>query len=219
MLTTNVTINFLSDNIFLKTGLECAAKDACKEFDNLNVNVVNIASIPDLTLNILKNNVPMIVLFDSDFLQFYERFMVIKNMNEANLDINSALLCEEAEYKRMNKLYGLLFDSVISKACSFEYIKEELINLITLSTQRQQKVTCPNDVNKLPSAILDLTPRELIVLKNIFKGMNTKDIARNLFISEKSVLSHRSRIYSKFQVHSISELYIYVKKDMQIRYM
>lgn len=51
----------------------------------------------------------------------------------------------------------------------------------------------------------DLTERELEVLTLIGKGMRNKEIADTLFISEKTVKNHISKIFEKLEVNSRSE--------------
>ena len=64
---------------------------------------------------------------------------------------------------------------------------------------------------------IQLTQREIEILKLIVKNYKTKDIADALFISVNTVLSHRKNIYSKFDVHSVSELinYVYENKYLE----
>ena len=47
---------------------------------------------------------------------------------------------------------------------------------------------------------IDLTPREAQVLKYITKGIHNKEIASQLFISEKTVKNHITSIFRKLQV-------------------
>ena len=51
-----------------------------------------------------------------------------------------------------------------------------------------------------------LTARELQVLKLVDSGRLTKEIARDLMISHKTVEVHRSNIMKKMQVGSMAEL-------------
>ena len=48
-----------------------------------------------------------------------------------------------------------------------------------------------------------LTPRETEVLVLIAEGLTTKEIAHHLGISFKTVVTHRSRIMQKFNVHDV----------------
>ncbi|NIP61108.1 MAG: response regulator [Gemmatimonadetes bacterium] len=52
---------------------------------------------------------------------------------------------------------------------------------------------------------LDLTPREQEVLRCLVRGMSYKRVARELDISLDTVRSHVRSVYSKLQVHSVSQ--------------
>ena len=73
------------------------------------------------------------------------------------------------------------------------------------------------DANKKPKPSIvktvKLTERELDILKLIVKNYRTKEIADELFISVNTVQSHKKNIYSKFDVHSVSELITYVYEN------
>lgn len=53
---------------------------------------------------------------------------------------------------------------------------------------------------------LKITPREREVLKLISRGYTYREIAKKLFISEETVISHRKHLLSKFKVHNSAEL-------------
>jgi DNA-binding NarL/FixJ family response regulator len=57
-----------------------------------------------------------------------------------------------------------------------------------------------------PTIYLKLTPREREILQLISEGRNTKEIARRLYISIKTVETHRRHIKKKLKVESIAEL-------------
>ena len=58
-----------------------------------------------------------------------------------------------------------------------------------------------------------LTPRELDVLKQIAKGNGNKTIAKNLFVSEKTVKTHVSNILSKLNLDDRTQVAIYALKQ------
>ena len=61
----------------------------------------------------------------------------------------------------------------------------------------------------------DLTPREQDVLRLLGKGCTNKEIAQDLFISEKTVKSHLSRIFKKLNVSRRLEAILYaIKTDL-----
>ena len=58
-----------------------------------------------------------------------------------------------------------------------------------------------------------LTERELEVLRLVAKGLNNRDIARNLYISENTVKNHIRNILEKLQLHSRMEAVIYAVRE------
>jgi DNA-binding NarL/FixJ family response regulator len=57
-----------------------------------------------------------------------------------------------------------------------------------------------------------LSQREIDVLKHIVSGLSSKDIAEQLFISPKTVETHRNNIMKKLNVHNIASLVKYAVK-------
>ena len=58
-----------------------------------------------------------------------------------------------------------------------------------------------------------LTDREMEVLKLVAKGMNNRDIAKQLFISENTVKTHIRNILEKLQLHSRMEAVVYAVRE------
>jgi DNA-binding NarL/FixJ family response regulator len=58
-----------------------------------------------------------------------------------------------------------------------------------------------------------LTPREMEVLRLVARGMNNRDIARDLFISENTVKNHVRNILEKLQLHSRMEAVVYAVRE------
>lgn len=62
-------------------------------------------------------------------------------------------------------------------------------------------------------AALKLTERELEVLRLVAKGMNNREIAKDLFISENTVKNHVRNILEKLQSHSRMEAVMYAVRE------
>ena len=58
-----------------------------------------------------------------------------------------------------------------------------------------------------------LTDREMEVLRLVAKGMNNRDIAKQLFISENTVKNHIRNILEKLQLHSRMEAVVYAVRE------
>jgi len=57
-----------------------------------------------------------------------------------------------------------------------------------------------------PTIYSKLTPREIEILQLVAEGKNTKEISNRLFISIKTVETHRRHIKKKLKVNSVAEL-------------
>lgn len=58
-----------------------------------------------------------------------------------------------------------------------------------------------------------LTEREMEVLRLVAKGLNNRDIAKQLFISENTVKNHVRNILEKLQLHSRMEAVVYAVRE------
>ena len=56
------------------------------------------------------------------------------------------------------------------------------------------------------NAVTTLTEREMIVWKMIAEGETTRGIARNLGISFKTAVAHRTHLMSKLGIHDVATL-------------
>ena len=80
---------------------------------------------------------------------------------------------------------------------------------LTLTRRRDLAVPAPTPlpadrsfaVNTDNLGKLGLTPRELEILQRIADGMSTREIANALFVSENTVKTHSSRLFSKLNVN------------------
>lgn len=61
-----------------------------------------------------------------------------------------------------------------------------------------------------------LTDREIEVLKELYKGKTKKEIASDLYISERTLYNHISNIYEKFEVNNIVKA---INKAKEIGYI
>ena len=63
-----------------------------------------------------------------------------------------------------------------------------------------------------------LTDREMQVLKLVARGMNNRDIAKQLFISENTVKNHVRNILEKLQIHSRMEAVMIAVREKLIEF-
>ena len=61
-----------------------------------------------------------------------------------------------------------------------------------------------------------LTPREMEVLQHVAKGMNNREIAKELYISENTVKNHVRNILEKLHLHSRMEAVVYAVREKML---
>ena len=91
--------------------------------------------------------------------------------------------------------------SLISPAMASKLLTEFAL-MAKRSNERSQQVPTPR-----------LTERELEVLKLVARGLNNRDIANELFISENTVKNHIRNILEKLQLHSRMEAVVYAVRE------
>lgn len=92
-----------------------------------------------------------------------------------------------------------------SRVALLEAIRAAAHGQTLLSPAVMQRIlahTAPPAPAIAPAGPLDLTARELEVLRAAAQGQRTKEIARDLAISERTVKAHLASIYNKFGVDS-----------------
>jgi len=84
----------------------------------------------------------------------------------------------------------------------------KLLNEFTsLAKRAEERTTVPSP---------RLTDRELEVLKLVARGLNNRDIAKELFISENTVKNHIRNILEKLHLHSRMEAVVYAVREKMI---
>lgn len=90
------------------------------------------------------------------------------------------------------------------------YIQPSMASDMIYAIENSSCGTLPNHFSFKET---DLTPRETEVLLLIADGMNNKEIADELYISEKTVKNHVSSIFRKLNVSDRTQAAIYVFKN------
>jgi len=163
-------------------------------------------------LQLLEKNTPDLILMDVTMpnLNGIEATRKIK-ARKPNIEIIALSLHSDRRY-----VLGMIdagASGYLLKECAFE----ELVRAIN-TVMSKKKYLSPGISDILideyvkktttdkPTIYSKLTPREREILQLIAEGKNTKEIARYLFISVKTVETHRRHIKKKLKVESVAEL-------------
>jgi len=112
----------------------------------------------------------------------------------------SGYLLKDASIDEVAEAIRLVADgqSLISPSMATKLLDE----FKQMSRSNRQQVSTPR-----------LTDRELEVLKLVAQGLNNRDIAKRLFISENTVKNHVRNILEKLQLHSRMEAVLYAVRE------
>jgi DNA-binding NarL/FixJ family response regulator len=97
----------------------------------------------------------------------------------------------------------------VLKDDTFEELSQAIEKVVSGRQYMSPTVSESLHAFRLSSGGVTLSPREREVLKLIASGLSSKAIARELDISPKTVETHRSRLMTKLDLHSVAELVRY----------
>lgn len=142
----------------------------------------------------------------------------MKHVRETFPDQKVIILSIHEEERFIIKLIELGANSYLMKSASPEEVEKTI--RITADkgfyfNDRISKILFDNvsGVRKRTSLTTDFTKREQEVLQFICEEFSTKDIAKKLFISERTVEGHRNNLILKTNVKNTAGLVIYAVKN------
>ncbi|MDK8275844.1 response regulator transcription factor [Peptoniphilus duerdenii] len=111
------------------------------------------------------------------------------------------------------------YDLVNYRKVAFDLGVKDFINKSVEASELVNRLRSVNGGGKIknsPQILETLTEREVEVLREMIKGENKKDIAKKLFISERTLYNHISNIYEKLGAKNIVEAY---NRAMELGYI
>lgn len=111
------------------------------------------------------------------------------------------------------------YDLVNYRKIAFNLGVRDFINKSVEARELVNRLRLVNSGGKIknsPQILETLTEREVEVLREMIKGENKKDIAKKLYISERTLYNHISNIYEKLGAKNIVEAY---NRAMELGYI
>lgn len=124
-----------------------------------------------------------------------------------------------AKYPEQNIVILTSYDLINYRKVAFDLGVKDFINKsveVHELVSRLRSVYSGSENRKSPEIIDTLTEREVEVLRKMIKGENKKDIAKKLYISERTLYNHISNIYEKLGAKNIVEAY---NRAMELGYI
>ena len=196
-----------------------------KSLDKPKVEVIAAAKTGKDLLEIIEKTEADLILSELNFsdMEYDQLIQAIKSIRpKVKLIIVSAY----GEMKLVRSCFNLGVDGYILKSNAIETVQRGLLDVMqgkVFMGEGLHVAPTQDSANKMEglgkkAAINDrfkirqkLTRREEEILKLIIRGMNNRQIAKDLFISDQTVGVHKKNIMKKFDVNSTAALIQFAK--------
>ena len=164
-------------------------------------------------LSCLREHKPDVAIMDISLPEMSGLDVVNVAKNE-NLKVKFIILTMYTDKEYFNKAMDLGVDGYILKENTEDYLLDGLKAVLSgssyvspiLSTHLLDKVRAAETSVETHATLKDLTPAELNIVRLISENMTSKDIAKELFISYKTVENHRTNICAKLELKGKNQL-------------
>ena len=139
---------------------------------------------------------------------------VVEKAKKENLKIKFIILTMYTDKEYFNKAMDLGVEGYILKENTEDNLLEGLKAVLSgnsyvspmLSTYLLDKVRSASHSAQAHPTLKDLTPAEFNIVRLISENMTSKEIAKELFISHKTVENHRTNICAKLELKGKNQL-------------
>ncbi|HEX2926238.1 MAG TPA: response regulator transcription factor [Ruminiclostridium sp.] len=184
-----------------------------------DICVVSQASNGEEAVIMAKKEKPDIILMDIN-MPVLNGLQAIKRLKEEDVNFKIIVLTLHQDREYLFKTLQLGCEGYVLKDAESSVLIEAIRNVYHDQTYIQPNMTgeLVKEFNRVTlyeqdkSIVNNLTNREVEVLKLIAEGMINKEIAKSLYISEKTVKNHISNIFKKLDVNDRTQAAIYAFK-------
>lgn len=213
-----IRVIIVDDHRLLRDGLTAMLKDI------EHIHVVGSAESGEEAINLAQNKIPDVVLMDIMMkgMSGIEATRWIKEQNPEikviiiSQEVNQGLISEGVKsgiegYLPKDVDKQTLVDAINKVNAGNKFFSDSIQKIIFESYLQQES----GDKKNTPKNT-ELTKRELEVLKEVATGKTNQEVADTLFISIKTVETHKSHILDKLGLKNTAELVKYAIKNQII---
>lgn len=210
-----ITAILADDHVLVREGLK-----QILEFDG-SIKIIGEASNGQECIDLLKTISPDIILLDIN-MPILNGLEVIEKLHMESKYPKILLLTVHNEIEYVIRAIELGINGYILKDADSIELKKA-INLIIDGENYIEPSLIPDMEKRLTKRESDsdkiqaLTKREIEILKLLSKGLINRDIANELFISERTVKNHISNIFKKIDVNDRTQAALFSIKNDLIR--
>jgi DNA-binding NarL/FixJ family response regulator len=198
------------DHQILVQGLKSLLKD------HEEIEVIATVNNGQELLELMKSKFPEIILLDID-MPVMDGLETLKKLKKINSSVKVIFLTIHAEKAIIQKMMDNGANGYVLKSASKSELLESIrkvnsgkIYMSDAATNALlEKTKIETKTAQLEEKIEDLTPREIEILKLIAEGYSNTEIGNMLYISPRTVDTHRTNIMKKLNVKNIAGLIKY----------
>lgn len=187
------------------------------KFDE-NFEIVGEASNETELLNILKSVTPHVILMDinmpgksgieiTESLSSRYKIIMFSAVTDAETVVR-ALKVGAKGFLPKDTMRNEIKKAVTTVFNGEEYISEDIANELIVNYIKSDK-----DIKLEPTGIEKLTKREIEIVANIAEGNTYKEIGEKLFISFRTVETHKTHIMQKLGLRNLAEVIKFAIKN------
>jgi len=205
-MTKKIKILVVDDHTIVRQGI-------CRELQTIeNFEIVGEAEGGHKALTIISEHCPDVVIMDIS-MPGLSGIETTKQIREINSNIKIIALSMHSEKIYVMGMLNSGASAYLLKTCAFKELLRS-INIVlsgeTYLCSEIAKLITNGSLNsihgKKSKSMSILTPRETEILQLIAEGYLTKNIAKKLKISIKTVDNHRAQLKKKLDIHNIAQL-------------
>lgn len=177
-----------------------------------DMNLMGEASTGDEAIRLLENVSPEIALVDLRLAET-SGLEIVRTCKEKASNCRYIILTSSVDKEDFKRARELGVDGYVLK----EAFPEELVSAIRLVNRGRKyydpgMIDCMMSKDESDEHVEQLTPRELEVLGALGEGLNNKDIAKKLFITEYTVKKHVSQVLAKLELADRTQAALYARE-------
>ncbi len=158
-----------------------------------------IGDVDALTEEVLRSLRPHVIIIDID--SSMDLVEVVQISRSASPDVRICALSMHLQPEVMQRCLRAGVDGYIVKDVTPSEFLRAVKSVALGETYVDSRLAgrlIHRGSNRQPADLLDLSTREVDVIRLIVEGMSNKEIGGNLHLSEKTIKNHVSRIFTKF---------------------
>jgi DNA-binding NarL/FixJ family response regulator len=176
-------------------------------------NVLASAKNGKEALTLIKAHVPDIAILDIK-MPFLSGLQIAEKCKADKLPTKIVLITFEKDENTYKQAKAIGVYGYVLKEFALEEIENCIVSVTKNTAYFSPELITYLKVNHPPEKLKALTEAEIKVLKLISKSKTAKEIAKELFISSRTVEKHKSHIRTKLVINSKSEsLYLFAKEN------